>query len=324
MKKWIIISTLIGIALFTSVFFQLGLGNVAETFKKANYFYLVPYLIFSIAIFIGIQYRLKIILKAHGFRISLLKLLPIGFSGFATSYLTPSAQVGGEPVKAYLLCRHGIKYSKALASAVIDKSLELSVNAFFAFVGLILFLMKFALPRKAEIVMSFSVVLLIVFLSVLYYRLARGLGFFSELFRILGFNKIKYKHILKIEKTILDMEGHITKFFKHKTKTLILTLLLSLFLWTCMFLEYKIALLMFGFDASFYVLFLVITVVGIAYIFPIPAALGVLEVGQASLFALIGLPASIGVAASILLRARDLTWSFFGLINLFLHGFRRK
>ncbi|MDO8741446.1 MAG: lysylphosphatidylglycerol synthase transmembrane domain-containing protein [Candidatus Woesearchaeota archaeon] len=324
MKKWIIISTLIGIALFISVFFRLGLGDVIETFKKANFIYLIPYLIFFIAIFIGIQYRLKIILKAHGFSISLLKLLPIGFSGFAVSYLTPSAQVGGEPVRAYLLSKQGMKYSKALASAVIDKSLELSVNAFFAFVGLILFLLKFALPRKAEIVISFSIVLLIVFLFVLYYRLARGLGFFSELFRILGFNRIKYKHILKIEKTILDMESHITKFFKHKTKTLILTLLLSLFLWICMFLEYKLALLMFGLDASFYVIFLVITVVGIAYIFPIPAALGVLEVGQASLFAIIGLPVSIGVAASILLRARDLTWTFLGLINLFLHGFKRK
>lgn len=324
MKKLVLVSTLVGFALFSLVLWKLGIGNVLDTFKHANFFYLIPFIIFSIAIFLGIQCRLKKILHVQGFKISLLKLVPIGFSGFGIGYITPSAMVGGEPTKAYLLAKQGMKHSKALACVVIDKMLELSVNGFLAFIGLIVILMKFALPKEAGMVLVFAMVILLSLLGVLYYRLAKGIGFFSKLFKILRINKIKHKKIYEIEKTIIDMETHIMKFFRRNAKTLAMMIILSIFLWVCMFFEYKVALLMFGFKASFETIFFVVTAVGIAYIFPVPAALGILEFGQAFLFTVIGLPVSIGVAFSLLIRSRDLTWTFIGLTNLFLHGFRRR
>jgi len=65
-------------------------------------------------------------------------------------------------------------------------------------------------------------------------------------------------------------------------------------------------------------------VVGFAYIIPVPAALGALEAGQASLFSLVGLGAGVGVVLSLLIRVRDIMWTFIGLSYLSLHGLIRK
>jgi len=68
------------------------------------------------------------------------------------------------------------------------------------------------------------------------------------------------------------------------------------------------------------IIFSVIAIMGFAYVVPIPAALGALELGQASLFGAIGIGASVGFVAGILIRARDLVWTFLGLAYLVFKG----
>lgn len=89
-----------------------------------------------------------------------------------------------------------------------------------------------------------------------------------------------------------------------------------------MFIEYKTALLILGISViSFEGLFLIICMMGAAYLIPVPLALGVLEAGQMSIFPAIGLKAAAGIGLSMLIRARDLMWTFLGIIILLVYGF---
>jgi uncharacterized membrane protein YbhN (UPF0104 family) len=60
--------------------------------------------------------------------------------------------------------------------------------------------------------------------------------------------------------------------------------------------------------------------VGLAYIIPVPAAIGVLEVGQLSAFSLLNLSSSLGIAASIVIRAKDSIITLIGLIIISFKG----
>jgi len=81
-------------------------------------------------------------------------------------------------------------------------------------------------------------------------------------------------------------------------------------------MEYETALLTFNYSPSVLTLYLVICVIGFAYLIPVPAALGVLEISQASLFTVLNVPVSIGIALGLLIRFRDLLWALTGLLYL--------
>ena len=96
--------------------------------------------------------------------------------------------------------------------------------------------------------------------------------------------------------------------------------IVSLVAWSLMFLEFKFILLAMGYQVNWIIIFSMIAVTGIAYMVPIPAALGALEGGHASLFSLIGMGAGIGAVTGIIIRIRDLFWTFIGLIYLAFRG----
>jgi uncharacterized membrane protein YbhN (UPF0104 family) len=53
---------------------------------------------------------------------------------------------------------------------------------------------------------------------------------------------------------------------------------------------------------------------GAAYIFPFPMAIGALEASQVTVFKIMKIPISSGIAMALLIRGKDLLFSFYGLI----------
>ena len=88
-----------------------------------------------------------------------------------------------------------------------------------------------------------------------------------------------------------------------------------------MFFEYKFATMLLGLDIGAVEIFFIVTFIGLAILFPIPMAVGVLEAGQVSAFALIRLNASAGVALAFLVRMKDIIWALIGLVLLATYGF---
>jgi uncharacterized protein (TIRG00374 family) len=90
-------------------------------------------------------------LRALGHSVSTVRLVGYRLAAFAVSYLTPGPQFGGEPLQVYLLSRREeLPASTAVASVVVDKTLELIANFTFLVVGAAVVLHMELIPAAAR------------------------------------------------------------------------------------------------------------------------------------------------------------------------------
>jgi len=314
----ITVSLVIGLLLFFIVVSKTGIANIVSTFKSFSVLWLLLYVIVSVSIVAVVVWRWRLILISQGYKINYFKLLIYRMAGYAVSYITPSAHVGGEVARAYLLKKEGIDFSKGISTIIIDKSLEITSDVFFASLGAITIVLFYDLNIFIKALLIIIPLLLMCLITIFYYRILHQKGFFTWLFRLLKLHRIK--KLIRFERKLEEIELYVMLFFKHSKKTFRQAFIISCLLWILMLFEYKIAILVFRHNVSLFVVFLALAMVGIAYVVPIPAALGVLEVGEFSMFSLIGLKPSIGVALSFMVRARDLVWTFLGIVVLSYYG----
>lgn len=311
-------SLLVGVILFVFAFKYTGMDNILKTLKIVNPFSFVFYLLISITIFFGFVLRWYLILRCHKQKVSFFKLFNYRVAGFAISYLTPSARVGGEPVRTYFLVKDKVPFDKAMSSVLIDKSLELTANVVMTIIGSIIFVFSVVLAPKIKWFIFLIVIVSIFGIWFFYSRLFKGKGIFTSLFKF--FKLTNFKIIKTNFYKIRDAELEMTRFFLNYRKVFIVSTVISFLLWSLSILEFKLLLHAFGYSATTLQVFLVLVAVGLAYIVPIPTALGVLEGMQVSLFSLFGKAAQYGIAVSMVTRIRDLMWTFYGLTYIYIRG----
>ena len=305
-KKTIFIITLIiGILITYFIYSNIDLFSLLQYLLMVLSYKLLLYVFITFLIHLTLTYKWHLILKSMKYKIPLYNLFFYRLVGYSISYITPSAHIGGEPVRAMLLQRHKVEFSKGLSSIVIDKSIEITFNIFFGIIGLIILIFNFTLPSNS-ILIIYSLVIVLIFFLVFYYRMSKGLAFITLIFKII---KIKYKY----KKKIREFEKNVSDFFRFHRDVLYKLLIISSLWWILMFFEYTILLNLLNIDTNFVNVFLVIIGVGIAYTIPLPAALGVLEAFQISIFRLIKLNAAYAVVLSIVIRLKDFFWTIIGL-----------
>ena len=317
---WLILgSILLGIILITIVFINIPIKKTFSYFLAAKLEYVILFLLVSFFIQFFAGWRWWVILKSQGHKLNFLTIaIAYKYAGFAFSFLTPGPRVGGEALRAGLLAKHKIKFAKGLSSVIIDKSIELSLTGIFFIAGCVTILVKFALPDNFKaliIILSATIILGVIYF---YRQMLKDETFLVKACKFCKLNKIK--NFKKWEKHIEEFENHIRTFYRRDKKEFFYACLLSTLSWGLMFLEYKFALLILGFDVSFHTIFFIFSFVGMAYLIPIPLALGSLEAGQISVFKIFKMDGAAGVALSMLIRGRDLLWTFVGLLILSYYG----
>ncbi len=310
-------SVTLGLILTVAVVWGVGAQQVLERFLHAHWYLILGYLCTSILLAIGVTYKWHIVLDAYGVKLPFYTLFIYRLIGFAVGYVTPTAHVGGEPVRALLVQRQGIPAKVSFSAVIIDKLLELIFNIGVFFLGALIIMNSTSFPLVARVSLFLLSTFLLAVASIFTYNIFKRKKVFVPLLRRLGFTRLK--HWSTIKKSANDFELLIEHFYANKKRHFQKSLLVNGALWCLMFIEYKLALLILGYNASLFGVFLFLTGVGIAYSIPIPAALGVLELGQVSAGALLGLKASIGVALAFLVRMRDFAWTVIGLILLGLY-----
>lgn len=318
-----LLSAIVGIIIVIFLFWYIKVEEIINAFSHFSFDKLILFIIVSITMMLLHTLRWSIILKSQGCKVPFFKLITYKLAGFGVSYVTPAAHMGGEPVRAYLLNKnHNIEFKKSLSSVVIDKSLDLSLNGFFACITILIVLANFTVSEKTATLMIFGFFAMAAAIYSFYHLTMTEKGFFTTCFRLLRLNK--WKLTKKYEKDIKGMESHLIYFFKYNKKGFRDASLVFLLVWILMFFEYKLALLLLGYNASFAAIFIVFSLVGLAYIIPVPAALGALEFGQSSASAILRISSGIGLALSIVIRGRDMIWVFLGLSYLTLHKVKFK
>lgn len=307
-SRWnLIASLLIGAALFVFFLERVGIGSLGSIFSNVNPFYLAVYCVVTTLAFFPTALRWQVILKAHGKNVSFWAILKYTIAGYAVSYITPVANAGGEPVRAYMLKKEKhVDLKTGSSSIIIDKFVELLGTAVLGLIGLYLFLSLPLLSGMFKIIIGILLGFTFFVLFMLYYRTITGKGSFSSLFVFLRLHKIfrfrNFVHVLK------NIEKKMESFFLDHKKEFLLSCLFYVLYGIIAIFEFKFLLLGLGINVSLKIIIMSITFFGIANFVPVPAALGFLEAGQSTLFSLVKNDASIGFALSLVIRARALSF----------------
>ncbi len=313
-----LLSTAFGIGLFIIVVWLVGLHDVIARFRSLDPRLFLLFLALSFLNRALGSYRWKVVLDSLGHTISFLNLVWYNFTGFCFGYVIPSAQMGGEPIRALLLKRHKVHFPEALSSVVIDDSLALSTGLILISAGFILLLLSYPLSLTFRFLLVIAAALLAAALGVYYSRILRGQAFFTPLLRAFGFTRTAVlNHLFQ---KVAQMEQHVIEFFRNKRQALLEVVLLSAVGTALTFIEFWLALMLVGYTPTLSETILATATQAVVYLFPVPGSMGVQEAGQATLGIIAGFTSSVGVALSLVIRARDIIWTCVGLTFLVCRG----
>jgi glycosyltransferase 2 family protein len=310
---------LLGILAVGLILYHVGLSEILALLRGASITFIACYLITSILIAVMLTLKWGLVLHSQGYHVPHHRLFAYRLVGYSVSYLTPTAHVGGEPIRAYLLKRENVPTDTAFSTVLIDKSIDLMVNVAFFFIGALIVISTVNIENNMKVVLVSIALALIILVSMFVGGVLGKQSMFVAIFRFFRLHKIR--RLQPIEKNLAQIEKRLEHFYRTKKDYFMVMVGFIIILWTLMFLEYRFALLIFGHMATPIQVFLILTGVGLAYAVPIPAAMGSLELGQISAAKVLDLSSATGVALAFLVRTRDLIWTLLGLIFLSFYQF---
>lgn len=252
------------------------------------------------------------------FRPSFAALFKAKLAGDAVSQLTPLANLGGEPLKAYLL-KNQAPASLSLASVFINKTAQILTGLVFAAFGFALIVfywdLPHALPRSVQLGLS-GILVICALLSWLLYRKQRRL--FSSLLALVRRLGVRTDWIESRMARAARIDVHIGQFYqRHKARFAAVLFFhgLGWVLGTC---ETYVILQALGVDIGFAVALLLtsLSLIINSLFFFMPSNIGVLEGGQVFLFLTLGLNPAAGLSLGIVKRMRKIFWIFAGWLSL--------
>lgn len=309
---------IIGLLLFFYIAYEAGFETIYESIRSITP---TEFLILMILSFFGwILNALKwySILITYGIRLSFVDLFFARLAGYAIGYLTPTAYLGGIPIRMIIV--HCPNKRKCAASIIIDKAVHFSSTAFLIVVAAIIALLMIPLPQETKtffILLSVGAMLISFFLFI---RQRKGL--LTGIVNWLKYIGIRINFLDKNRKRIEEIDFHVSDFYRNNKKTSIVVFVLNCISHLYFAVEIFVLLLFLGVGGATFLDSFFITVFGTAVtVVPIPATLGVAETTNVIIFVLLGLGASVGVAVTIIRRVIDLLWTAAGLLIISERGF---
>lgn len=296
-------SLISGLVMFAAVVFFVGVEEIGKGLLEFAPLGAIPLVGLTMIGHVLNTIWWRSILGKIGIIIPFIPLLKIELVGYAGSYITPVALIGGEAVRGYILReQYGVSWSKSVASMGIEKMIEASVLISTIFTGAILFLMQSGISSLPKGILAFiiSLVFLGVVVTVVYVSSFQKKSLVPLILKPFGLENSRGGKFLG------EVEGEFHVFFSPENRTRIIGILKLVIL--------KYAVLWLRNVFLLYYLLDVFSLGGgvitlgfsyIAYSFPTPAALGVHEGLLSLVFAGMGLGAGHGAVFSLLLRGVD-------------------
>jgi uncharacterized protein (TIRG00374 family) len=321
-KKIIRISVLLGLLIFVYIVYRIGPLQIWDNIKKITWQNFLILMALRLLYWLLRTINWKVILDRYEDCSSLLHMFAARMSSHAVSQLTPSAQVGGEAARIFMLNCSSRKIS--IASVVVDKTVEFISVIVFTIIGVAIAITRFAMPVKMRIIFIGFVVLASALLLLVFLKQKKGL--FSWIVGLLEKMKIKPKFLERNRDKIAETDAYISDFYRnHRRAFLLVFLLYSLLilLWTA---EIHLTLVFVGAEnITFLDSFLITALGNIAFIFPlIPAQLGIYEATYVALFAILRKGTDVGFTLVVMRRILALLWAGIGLLGMWKHSHGEK
>ena len=231
-------------------------------------------------------------------------------AGEAVNLLTPTASVGGEPLKAYLV-RDRLPLDEGLASVVVDKTTMVMGQAAFLAAGLGVALL--ALEPSRTVTIAMAALLAVEIVGVGGFAMVQIRGGIAGAGRIL--HRLGVGRAESHQELLREVDGRLARLYRERRDRVLLSALLHTLGWAVGGLEIYVVLTLADTPVSLPTA-LVLEAVGSAVrfaTFMVPGSLGALEGGNVAAFAAFGLPGAAGLSFSIVRRLREATWALIGL-----------
>lgn len=258
----------------------------------------------------------------HAPAVSFTQLFMISTAGEAVNATTPTGYVGGEPVKAYLLNRHGIPMVDGFASVIIAKITMTIAQVAYILLGISLGFWLFLPPREVYfatlIVLSVGLFLFGVALFVTVQRY----GLFANLFSLLGKCSVWISFLAARRQSLLSLDHTILAFLARSRDAFLLSIAAFFTGWLIEVFEILLIVHFLGSPIDMLTAFSIgalSTFIKGATFF-VPGSVGVQEVGNLMLITTYGHSEVIGMTFALLRRVRELAWIAIGIDFLALLG----
>jgi uncharacterized protein (TIRG00374 family) len=310
------IATALGGALFAFLLYKAGPSAIWHSVQSFGLLSFCGFLAISLLNFGLYAFRWKIILQEIEQKpVRYVRLFLHRMSGFATGYLTPGAQVAGEPVRVALLATEGISTKTATSSVILDLAFEISAFVVYVVLGMALAFTAGAGKGTFGPFAYIALGVLVVGMAIFFISIAKGWNIFQKLLKKAFI--VRHKRLFAFCEWLSGVEKMMTQFFAGRTRILIVVILLSAVMTGFRAVEILYIGWGFGEEISLSSAILLSTIPGLVLLAPVPGGLGLFEASTAAMLTALSIPIP-AIALAFVIRLRDFT---FILIGAF-HGLR--
>lgn len=323
---------LLGLLTLAGLIWHIGPTRIFETTAGLGPAALVVILLPSLLMYSVEAWGWRLTLGPSAGAVSFWRLAMIRTAGEVVNWTTPMAYVGGEPLKAYLLSRHGVPLVEGLASVITAKTTMTLAQVVFILLGVALGVWTIQTSGSAEPSESLHVqvaaasvsVGLLLFVMVIFMAVQRR-GLFTGLLSLLRCCRIRVGFLESREDKLRTLDRMIGEFYTRDQRVFFLSMGMFFLGWLIEALEVFLILSYLNPPAD---VFTSISIGALAVLikggtFFIPGSVGAQEAGNLVLLAAYGYSDVVGITFSMLRRLRELVWIGIGLLCMAaLGGFK--
>lgn len=313
---WRVLVLLAGLALFGWYLVRADVRAVVEALTRLGWLApvaLVPYFCVYGVDCLGWRFCLPAVLH-----VPFASLFRIRWAGESVNNVLPSAYVGGEAVKVYLLRQHGVSTGVGTTSAVVSKTAQSVAQLICILLAALAFL------RLAGDQPGLRAGMLVVLgggatvLAGLFWMQRRGL--FGSLLTLARALHLQFGFLEKRRAKIVEVDQTISGFYRNHRPRFYASVAFYLGGWLLDTMEIYLVAHLLGMPILWTQALAVEAFTGVAKALGmwVPGSLGIQESGIVMLSRLAGLPDTLGVAYALLRRAREILFAAVGWLLLSL------
>lgn len=260
-----------------------------------------------------ITLRWWIIVRADNRQVAYWSLFMVRIAVFGVSYFTFGPHVGGEPLQVlHLQRRYGVAFTRATASVIMDKLLELLANFVLLALGLTsIFQAGILSTNRGSSWLSLSGLVLLCLWPPVHILLMYGKKYpMTALLRRIRLIKQDSKTL----RFIAASERMAGAFCRRHLNALLAAIGISVLAGAGMVTEFALIANFLGIHIPFWQTVSAWTAGWLALLAPLPGGLGALEASQVFALGLFGVPASTAIGVSLVMRGRDVLIGGMGLL----------
>jgi uncharacterized protein (TIRG00374 family) len=302
----------IGLLLFAYLIMRVGIGVVLESVSRFGAWFAVILIVGACWLFFQ-ACAWSIIQNAYFQKVPFFRLFRVRIISDALNSLLPSASLGGDAARAYLI-KKNVPLKEGIPGVLFDKTVEFVASTIFLAVGLLLGAIFIRMPEGLLAPTFICLAVTTVGLVLLIFFSVRG--FYGIVLRISGVVPKVRRWVLNREEQVKALDGNLRLLYARANLKTAAALGLHILARLTGVVEIWLILKVLGVPADYVQAWFIASVVVISntIFFILPGQWGITESASMLVLKSLGHPAAIGLTLSVIRRIRKLAFVCLALV----------